>query len=342
MNLFFRQAIFFICFALAPVTFFSQDVLTGVVYSKADSTALPGASVYFDGTSIGVATNMEGKFRITGEGTTSPLIISMLGHKTFIVADHSKFEGKLPPIYLEESQERLGEVHLETDPWTQKKKLGIFRREFLGHTPAASKCKIVNEDALELRYIPSRETMVAYANEPLTIINRHLGYEITYNLTDFKVEFSTGTVGLQLVHLVYFEGTSFFKELRKSPPGRFLKNRKKAYTGSTLHFMRSLASRKLHENHFRIFDKSYEVPPYKPFSINNRDNLVLVELLTPQVTILHDELDQSAMEVSGPFFIDQLGNHTPPQAVIFSGEMGAGRAAQILPLDYQPGKGKNN
>lgn len=331
----FKQIIFTALFIMYASISFSQDFIQGVVYSASDSTALIGASVYFDGTSIGVSTNIDGEFKIRGEGTTSPLVISMIGHQTLIVPDYADYNGKLPPIYLQESQERLGEVHLETDPWTRKKKLGVFRREFLGNNAAALKCNIENEDALHLRYIPSQEVMVAYASEPLIITNRHLDYEVTYNLTDFRVEFSTGTSGLQFTHLVYYEGLSFFKELRKSTPKRIFKNRNKAYTGSTLHFMRSLASKKLHQNNFRIFHKRLEVPPYDLFNLETIDNLVQVELLSEKLTILHRDLDQSSMETSGKFYIDPLGNHTPPQNVIFSGEISRKRMAEMLPMDYQ-------
>jgi hypothetical protein len=78
-------------------------------------------------------------------------------------------------IFLEESRETLGEVHLETDPWSRQKKLEIFKREFLGNTPMARQCRIKNEDKIRLRYIPSTETLVAYADEPIKIINKYLG-----------------------------------------------------------------------------------------------------------------------------------------------------------------------
>jgi hypothetical protein len=176
--------------------------------------------------------------------------------------------------------------------------------------------------------------LVASAKEPLTIINRHLGYEVTYDLGDFRVEFSTGSSNLRFTHKIYYEGTSFFRELRSSPPPRYLRNREKAYRGSTLEFMRSLANKRLEVNNFRIFKKSFELAPYSPFTIRLEDGLTKVELKEESINILHREIDQSAMHTMGSFFIDRLGNHTPPQNVIFSGHMGHQRFAQTLPLNY--------
>ncbi|MCM4160714.1 carboxypeptidase-like regulatory domain-containing protein [Antarcticibacterium flavum] len=327
-----------LCFVLLLLAsrLYSQTHLEGFVYSTIDSLALQGASVYFDGTSTGVSTTAEGYFKISLEDdTTSPLIISSLGYESFIINLPSQQSSRPLKIYLKESEESLGEVYLEFDPWSRKKKLDIFKREFLGRSAAAAKCRIKNEKVIKLTYIPSKDILVASAAEPIKIVNRYLGYEVNYDLKDFKVEFSTGTSNLRLVHIVYFEGTSFFMDIRKVTPRRFLKNREKAYTGSTLQFMRSLANGNLEENNFRIFKKSYEVPPYSPFRIETKKGLTKVELVEETINILHREIDQSSLKTSGSFYIDNLGNHTPAQNVLFSGVMGNQRMAETLPLNYK-------
>jgi hypothetical protein len=313
----------------------AQTHLTGNVYSAMDSTALPGASVYFDGTSTGVSTTDKGYFQISLEDqTTSPLVVSSLGYETIYIPGNLQRTGQKLKIYLKESEESLGEVHLETDPWSRRKKLNVFRREFLGSSPAAYSCKIKNEEVLQLTYIPSKDILIASAAEPLIIINKHLGYEVRYDLRNFEAEFSTGLSNFRFTQKVFYEGTSFFKELRKNTPRRYLRNRKKAFRGSTLQFMRSLTEKKLKENNFRIFKKSYEVPPYTPFVFSKDNGLTKVELKEESINILYRELDQSSMHASGIFFIDNLGNHAPPQNVTFSGSMGYQRFAETLPLNY--------
>jgi uncharacterized protein YegP (UPF0339 family) len=64
---------------------FSQNQLNGKVYSAKDSIAIFGASVYFDGTSIGVSTNNEGFYKISFKENNSSLIISSLGYEPAII-----------------------------------------------------------------------------------------------------------------------------------------------------------------------------------------------------------------------------------------------------------------
>lgn len=313
----------------------AQETLQGTVYSAVDSTALAGASVYFDGTSLGVSANERGVFKISlQEGVTSALIISSLGYKTQVLTNYRNAYGQLPAIYLAENNESLEAVHLETDPWTRKKKEGIFLREFLGTTPGAAQTRIKNLHAVQLRYIPSREVLLAVAEEPLVLINKHLGYELRYTLKDFKVDFSTGSSGLQFTYLVYFEGFSLFKELHQKPRKKHLKNRKRTFEGSPLHFMRALAEKKLLENKFQIFYDKFEVPPYQFFKISTYEKLTAVQLLQDKLVILYDQFEQSSLAAPEVFYIDPFGNFTPPQNVIFSGSMGRSRMAQMLPLNY--------
>jgi hypothetical protein len=134
--------------------------------------------------------------------------------------------------------------------------------------------------------------------------------------------------------LVYYEGYSFFEELSEKPRRRYLKNRENTYNGSSLHFMRSLANRKLAENGFRIFHEKFEVLPYAHFMINPIDDITRVEVLKEKLTIVYSPLIQSALHTTGVFYIDSNGNFSPPQNVMFSGEMSKSRVAGMLPLNY--------
>lgn len=312
----------------------AQLNISGKIISAKDSQPITGAAVYFDGTSIGVATDIDGLFSITTKNNiTSALIINALGYKTHIVKNPWE-NPENGVILLEESLESLGEVHLkaETDPWSSERKLDIFRKEFLGKTPMALQCRIENEDVITLRYIPSSKTLVASASEPIKITNKYLGYEVTYNLTDFKVEFGWED-GTQFTEKVYFEGSSFFEELNANPLPRFLRHREKIYKGSHLHFMRSLATKKLHENGFRLSTAITEVLPYAFFQITPDAGLTEIKLLKDKLWISYG-LQKSAIHANGTFYIDRHGNFTPPQNVVLSGKMGTYRVAGMLPLNY--------
>lgn len=328
-----RKIILLLLAIFLPFAAVSQ--ISGKVFSAKDSVALQGVSLYFDGTSIGAVTNSQGEFRLQETAATSPLVISFLGYENLII-DTSQKGGNLGSFYLQEKTETLAEVVVEPDTWSREKKLKHFLREFLGKTPEALKCRIKNPEVLELQYRPSMEVLTATAREPLVIINRHLGYEITYNLTSFTIEFSTGTSGLTFPLMVSYEGTSFFKELTKKPRKKHLRNRKESFYGSSLHFMRSLAARQLEENKFEIYFERFKAAPYQHFQIEKRDRLTRVDLTAEKVSILYSGIEQSGLQTRDAFFIDELGNHTPPLAVLFSGEMSLQRIAHLLPLDYRP------
>ncbi|MDT0644613.1 carboxypeptidase-like regulatory domain-containing protein [Zunongwangia sp. F363] len=313
----------------------SQEKLTGTIYNAQDSSAVFGASVYFDGTSVGVASNENGSFTLQKPPEmTAPLVISSLGFETMIISNYNAYTSVLPPVYLKPSEENLETVTIEADPWTRKKKLDIFRKEFIGTSPEAKKCTIKNEAAIKLNYRPSTETLTAFSNEPIIIVNKFLGYQIKYDLRNFEVQFDTGSSGIQFLHFTYYDGTSFFKELKEEPKRKILGHRSSTYKGSVLHFMRSLAVKSLEENGFEIYHERFKVAPYKFFKLMRYADLTRVELLTEKIVILYNHSEQSSMSTEGPFVIDGFGNHSPPQNIIFSGRMSSGRIAHMLPLNY--------
>ncbi len=315
---------------------FSQTQISGKIFSAKDSTAIFGASVYFDGTSNGVSTNDEGYYTISFRENNSSLIVSSIGYEpVYINISNLKTNKSLPIIYLKEKLEELNTVHLETDPWSRLRKMRVFKKEFLGSNQSALFCKIKNEDAIELRYIPSSKTLVASSDESLIIKNKYLGYILNYNLTGFEVKFELTESGLILPVSTYYEGSSYFEPLKKRVSKKVSKNRNSSYLGSALHFMRSLYNENLDENNFKIFNERFQVPTYKFFNIKQEGEMKQVELLVDEIAILYDDFQQSGLTTIGKFKIDYLGNHSPPQAIILKGDMSKGRISKFLPLDYK-------
>ena len=325
----------FLLLVILSGSLFGQQRLEGYVYSAKDSTVLEAASIYFDGTTVGTITNKNGHYSIpVQEGITSPLVITMMGYAPVYL---NKFaNGAMPPVYLSEKTETLDQVFLETDPWSRQRKLDVFRTQFLGNSPEAQKCRILNEDALGLHYSPSKLKLSAWANEPLIIENKHLGYTIRYTLTDFYVAYDKGrSIQYPIMNMVYYEGFSFFQELKEKTRRKYLKNREDSYNGSVLHFMRALAQKQLHENNFRIFYKKFETPPYLHFEFRKILDRTYVKLDVEALSILYDNAEQSSLKAKETFVIDAFGNHSPPSAVIMSGAMSYRRFAFTLPLDYK-------
>lgn len=312
---------------------FSQYNTSGYVFDALTKKPLEGVSVYYDGTTIGTITNEEGFFSLSSKNLiTGNLVISYLGFSSKVF-DAAK-TGKLSAIYLEQNIQVLKEVTLLPDTWSRKKKLKIFKNEFLGNTKASKKCKIINEQAIRLYYYAKENTLYAYAEEPILIENSLLGYRIDYNLVDFEVAFTSRAI-TPIVKSVYNAGTVFFKEYASNEKQH--KQRKKIYLGSYLHFMRSLSKTILIEEKFQIYKNSFPVDYKSQYEINSKEAYAKIKQKTKKLIILYDGEEQSTITVTkNPFYIDVFGNHSPARNIFFGGDMGKKRVADLLPLDYKP------
>ncbi|PKB42232.1 carboxypeptidase-like protein [Cellulophaga sp. RHA19] len=327
---------FFFLFALLFLQGFTQNTVNGYVLDEVSKEPLQGASVFYDGTTIGVITTTDGYFSISTEkNSTSPLVISYFGFKNKVVNVVGKTT--VGTIYLQEAIEELNEVVLEPDTWSREKKLRIFRNQFLGSTLPAQKCKILNEDDIRLYYSKKEDVLYAYANKPILVQNKFLGYNLEYHLQDFEVRYKTNINGFRLTGSVFYAGTTLFKEIDKKTRRKYIKNRELTYYGSTLHFMRALSAKRLTEENFRIFKESLEVNPYdyyKVESIGNGNTKVTQTL--ERLNVLYNRWSNSFVVVTqNPFEIDAYGNHSPVDVVLFGGDMGLLRIANTLPLDYE-------
>lgn len=328
-------------FLFVSILFFSiaqGQTIEGHVYDETTKEPLYGVAVYFDGTTNGTATDMEGFFTLSYKPSIkSPLVVSYLGYhtKTFNI---KKLDNNVK-IYLKPKEESLDVVYLENDPWTRKKKMRIFRKEFLGRSILPEQCKIMNEKDIEVTYSPTTNILKAYASKPIKIKNKYLGYTISYTMETFEAKLHIPPSGIVLTENVYVEGTSFYKERHKRLRNRHKKAREKEYKQSVLYFMRSLAAEKLEENGFQIFHKQFIVPPYKYFEILKKGEDTHVNLTTDRLVIVFDRFHKSVLtikEENKAFVINKYGNYAPPRKLFFGGVMGGKRIAKTLPLDYNP------
>ena len=316
----------------------AQQRIKGQVLDALDNTPLMGVSVYFDGTSIGTITDESGIFELPlAQKINAALVVSYLGYETRSIADLQNLsKGFTAKIYLEEEAVALDEVVLEPDTWSRERKYRLFKRAFLGEDTAAQRTKILNPEVLRFYYNKQTVTLYAYASAPLKIQNKHLGYLMRYALIDFELSFFKDTVQNEWPqeYISYYSGTSFFTPLTIQTKSKHAKNRAKAYEGSTLQFMRSIMLGQFEKNGFKLYYNKKELPWEAVFSLNQEEEFLKVTQEIPRITILHKR-KQSIMEaVSGPFFLDGLGNFAPANRLSFGGYMGYKRVASMLPLDY--------
>ncbi|WP_299214477.1 carboxypeptidase-like regulatory domain-containing protein [uncultured Dokdonia sp.] len=308
------------------------QTVSGTVYDSVTKEPLLGASVYFEGTTIGGITNEQGKFSLYSEiNSTSQLVVTYLGYTDAVFT----LSGNKPlTIYLTPKEESLDEVVVTaTSLFTREELLAAFRTQFLGTTKAGQSCEILNEDALRLYYNASKKQLTVKANEVLRIKNPYLGYEIRFRLYDCKISYFSTSIKSYDVQQSYYAGTSFFVDEKKDVR-KYKKRREEVYEGSSLHFMRTVATEQWDEEDFVIYKKGLPVYPKTHFVVSDTLGIKKVQLTNP-VTVLYDKKKRSEVRPKYTHYtIDGFGNFYPPDALIFSGLMGQQRLGDALPLDY--------
>ncbi len=299
---------------------------------------LEEASIYFNNTTIGTSTNSKGEFILEFDSDiNSPLIISFMGFETEIRYDFSLTENL--EIYLNESSDVLNEVVLVSkENWPRELKLKEFRKNYLGESKNGIASKILNEEDIILRYNKKKKQLTAQAKSPIFIENNNLKYLIKTDLQHFEVNYSYVSMNRKLLNVkyVYYLGNNFYKTLQVNPTKSTIKKRKDTYLGSPLHFMRAMASEDLEREKYKIFKGSYPVKPKKYITVTPIDNMNNVKIeIKDKLNILFQGDKQSYLKSSAPeFYIDKFGNHSPPDAVRFGGDLGRQRMGDTLPLDF--------
>lgn len=203
--------------------------VSGVVFDE-NQVALPGVSVYLDGTSVGVLTDEQGRFELSVKNRINTnLIISFIGFET--VAIENPFAKRRYEIHLQPKATQLREVVIGNEGFSREAKLKAFRYHFLGNTKAGRACKILNEEDIYLKYDSKTKTLTAGSDAPLRIENPYLGYEVSFNLMEFWIEFPTKTIKPESASGSFYAGTTVYREI----PGdqtKYAEHRSKSYLGS--------------------------------------------------------------------------------------------------------------
>jgi hypothetical protein len=329
------------CILFISKSIYSQNI-QGLITDANTNEVIEGASVYFDNTTIGVISNMEGQFEIPFDASiNTPLIISFLGYKKQIISNYSA--DTLLHIKLVEDFDALNEVVIESkDSWSRKKKLEQFKLQFLGFSSNSLSCKILNEDDIILRYLEEDNMLVASSKRPIKIYNKNLGYDIEYDLQEFEIQYeiSSGSIKINSVSSVFYSGTTFYKSDQEN--NKILKRRRNAYYGSLLHFMRSLLYDKLEENKFSLLyeKKVVAVENFISKYATNDPSIYKVRIFKPLTIVYDSNVSRQSSVIPNQiyFYLDLNGGYSPIEALTFTGEMGLKRFGDTLPIDYEPEK----
>jgi hypothetical protein len=233
--------------------------LTGVVTDAESGTPLPNVNVFIASSTLGTATDQEGRFRLTGVPLGAQrLVVSNVGFAT----QTRNLNLREARVYTFEFALETESIELEDvvvyaerdEKWLER--FEKFKQEFIGQTPNAEETEILNPEVLSFK--GGIGTLEAFAEEPLVIENRALGYRIEYVLEDFK----------RMPSRVRYNGEPRYEELEGTPEeqAQWAERRREAYLGSFRHMMLALLAGRTEGQGFKLYFRPAPGTPGDGFS----------------------------------------------------------------------------
>src|SRR5258706_6930008 len=132
----------------------AQFTVTGTVIDSSAHEALPGASVFCQNTTMGTVTNKQGEFSLQLKSGGYDLVISYTGYQIQQLRITGNDNNKLE-ILMPKEDKSLSEVIIKTsnevaDGW--EKYGDFFMKNFIGSTPNAAQCNLLNHEVLKFYY----------------------------------------------------------------------------------------------------------------------------------------------------------------------------------------------
>jgi len=327
-----------------------QTTLEGTVYDTKTKETIPGVAIYLDGTSIITTTDNDGYFKLVVEQKINAnLIFSHLSYDILVV--EKPFEQTQKAFFLKEKVNTLNEVVVTADRIPRQEKMATFKEHFLGKSVAAKSCIIVNEEDISLRYDLATDRLIASAKSPIIIENRHLAYRITYDLSNFTVQFVEKLPDYLSPVQVTCLGSFSFEDL--SPHDlRVTTRRNELYVRSPSYFWKNLVSNTLNESKYKIYNRNKQVEPNPYFIIEDTLSQKVVYINTatdinrqyegvkgPIFGVIranqNNKFDSNIVFLTPSFSVDEFGNINAVDKVIYFGEMGDQRLGDLLPADFK-------
>jgi hypothetical protein len=353
----------------APETFSINGTVT---YGSGQT--LPGATVFLTNSKKIIGTNANGRFCFDQlQAGTYELVVKMVGYNPYANNITVQKQSVNITIRLTESVTALNEVVIKdkADP-NRPKYLKMFIKNFIGESPNASKCKILNPEVIKLHYDKQKGVLEAKSEDFIKIKNLALGYNVSYLLKDFKLDAKN--------HAFSYQGKPYFEELKDSlnkQKEQWERNRARAYEGSTRHFFKALFNRDINAEGFKVYrlpvnltnDELMSATLLNPdslFTVINK-NVKLLKLIPanefankptklyvvyvdeeePRMFYNSDEhIDLFAKlankksqvthltPLADGILIDKNGTLNPVNSIMFNGYWAWERIADLMPLDY--------
>lgn len=243
-----RKAILFLTLLFSVLFSFAQGVISGTVKDAESGLPLEGASVFAQNTTRGTLSDKEGSFKLYLDKGGYEIVVSFTGYMSKTI--NLEVTGdRTFNLQLEKGDNTLGEVIIKStnevpDGW--EKHGQFFLDHFIGTSPNADSCVLLNPEALKFLYYKRADRLKVLATEPLQIQNKALGYNLRYELDSF--------VHFMKSNLNSYRGKCLYLPMEGDTAQQALweKRRKEAYYGSRLHFLRAYYDSTLSKEGFTV------------------------------------------------------------------------------------------
>ncbi len=364
------RGVLLILFLIFTQESFSQTI-TGVVTEKGSGLPLPFANVFINNTTIGAATDADGKFTISGIIPDQfELVASFVGYNTVSVTINRKGRQSISQNFqLELLEDNLSEIELKARrdrSW--ERNLKKFKEVFLAvpDDPYGRDIEILNPWVLDFSNVKPDKGFnytKATAQQPLKVVNNALGYEIDFYLQDFRM----------LRNASRFFGQAFYKNLASEDSileSKWRDGKELNYQNSVRHLALSLLLKNSGTQGFEFYQANPGIPREdrtNDFYYELKKSIIPVNLeliyTKPLGNGIYRIFLPERMEVhhltkpwpndyytniyhaiswiwapSGHFDVDRNGTLIHPTQLVLSGYIGRQRMARSLPLDFVPDK----
>jgi len=225
----------------------AQGKLTGVVQDSVTHAPLAFASVFLANTTLGVTTTEQGQFEFARvPAGRYDVVGSYVGYRLAKQAV-TVAAGAAPQqltLRLAPTGNQLGEVVVQPAP-NKPEDFKKFTAMFLGGTTFSAQCHLSNPDQVRVLYDDSTQELTARAKEFAQVDNDALGYRLKYYGLQFDYDADDQTIS--------YYGEPVFEELKPRDEAQrrlWAANRLAAYTGSPMHFLRSVYRNRLRPEGF--------------------------------------------------------------------------------------------
>lgn len=326
-----RKVLFIFVFVSLSLVGYNQ-VIKGTVFDQKTHEAIYLATVYFSGTTVGALTDKNGNFELdVSKNAPMPLTVSILGYNSATINYNTYSTANPLLIYLTPKLFELNEVVVKAKPLARDRKynLLLFRNEFLGTSANAQNCDILNEDDITFNYGSDRDTLKAFASKPIQIINRKLGYKITYYLDKFEYYKRSKS-------FVYKGNLIFNEDLATNDPQKpvFERRRKNSFQPSRMHFFRTLWANDLKSTGFVVYNSTNDFVDYQNMVLEDDRHRKFLKYKENLGICYYSKLPTShILFLKEKVYFDKNG-YCDESGITWEGKMASLRIGDQLPYDY--------